>query len=271
MRPGLRRSRSIGGFDLAVGDEQAKAAQEIAKATGKGIDVVKGAGKFFNRIFGQGIEAKVGVWADNAIATRQMNAIDLAVKVQAKLDEAGITEIRALPMKVGFPLLEAASLEDDPMLQDMFVNLLASALNSSEDEIRKKYVTVLSEMSGSEALLLKFLFDHKYTEDAYPDHQKVSFGIKQYRAFTFFDLKRYAGAKEDDIRSLKRLGILKSVKVEMRLDFGADVNVRKRTTKFGIYPDIEQTAFTEFGIDLTTRVILGRAVGKDVKDAEREL
>ena len=212
------------------------------------------------QVFGQPIEDTVGrFWGDKIAADRRINAIDLAIKVQDKLDEAGITEIHALPNKVSVPLIEAATLEDNPDIKKMFVNLLASALNPSEEQIEKKYVSVLSEMSGNEAVLIKFLFAHKYTENAYPGRQSVSWGIKQYNVFKLGDLKRYANANEDDVRSLMRLGILKSIPIEMKLDYDSSrrslSGTSQRSTKFGVYPDAEQTSFTQFGIDLITRVI----------------
>lgn len=248
-----------------LGDEKAKAIQEVAKTTGKAISAAEKAGGFFSRIFGDGVEAKVGVWSDNAVAKRQINAIDLAVNVQAKLDEVGITEIRALPMKVGFPLIEHASLEEEDDLKEMFANLLLSALNPESESIEKKYVSVLSDMSSKEAILLKFLYEHKFTENGYPGHQKVSFGVKSYRSYRIGDINRYANASEDDVRSLMRMGILKSLRVDMNINFDSSnrslFGSRTKKPVYGIYTDIEQTAFTEFGIDFASRVIEGGSKG----------
>ena len=68
---------------VGMSDEEAKAAQEVAKAAGKAIDAADKAGGFFARVFGQPIEDTVGVFWGDPIRTRRFERrIDLALRAQ---------------------------------------------------------------------------------------------------------------------------------------------------------------------------------------------
>jgi hypothetical protein len=55
------------------------------------------------------------------------------------------------------PLLDHASLEDEPSLQEMWTSLLVNAVNPEKEVNNKVFVFLLSQISKSEALLLKKL------------------------------------------------------------------------------------------------------------------
>lgn len=62
---------------------------------------------------------------------------------------------RVIPIRVGFPAIEAASKEDDPDIQNMWANLLFEATNPSSDfEIQEIHVGILSQIDSVDALFL---------------------------------------------------------------------------------------------------------------------
>ena len=136
--------------------EAAKAAEEMAKATGKAIDAGRDAGGWLDKIFGSGIEHAVGRrWSDRELTKRIEAAIldwerlELLVhKAGTRLRAKGIQQTRLPAPKVVLPLLEHATME----------NLLATAMDPAEQQVQRKYVTTLAEMTGEDAVVLKALW-----------------------------------------------------------------------------------------------------------------
>jgi len=66
----------------------------------------------------------------------------------------------AVPLKVLFPLLDGAALEEDETLSTMWAALLANAADPKNTEhVRPSFVEALKHLSRSEALLLNGLYD----------------------------------------------------------------------------------------------------------------
>jgi Abortive infection alpha len=147
-------------------EETAKAAQELAKTTSKAIEATRDVGGFLDRVFGKAIEHAVGrLWTDRAMASRVEAAIydwarltTLLHNTEKKLHEKGITITRLVPPKIALPLLEHATMEHEDDLHELWENLLTSALNPSEEEIKRTYVSVLGELSAKDAHALKRLY-----------------------------------------------------------------------------------------------------------------
>ena len=93
--------------------ETAKAVQEVAKATGKAIDVGQKFGGFISRYVAGPIEQGMGIFDDKLKYMRWERQVRLMQRAEQLLREAGLTQpTRAIPLKLAVPLLEAASLED---------------------------------------------------------------------------------------------------------------------------------------------------------------
>jgi hypothetical protein len=83
---------------------------------------------------------------------RQFECLKKAEKMVTK---AGFTP-RAVPIKLLFPLLEGASLEENEDLHTMWAALLANAsLPGKVEKVRPAYIAILKQMAPDEALLLK--------------------------------------------------------------------------------------------------------------------
>jgi hypothetical protein len=61
--------------------------------------------------------------------------------------------------KVALALIENATVEYDDDLHTLWANLLATSLDAAADEIHKKYVSILSDLTSSDAKLLRALYD----------------------------------------------------------------------------------------------------------------
>lgn len=146
--------------------EGAKAAQEIAKATGEIIEAGRDAGGWLDRIFGRAIEDTVGQYWTDRIAARRIEAaiydwerlVKLLDGVEKKLRARGIETTRVVPPKIALPLLEHATMESEEDLHRLWENLLAAALDPSKEEIKKKYVSVLGELSARDAHVLRNMY-----------------------------------------------------------------------------------------------------------------
>ncbi len=132
----------------------AEATGEVAKTGGKVVDLTVGAGRFFDRVMGDIVEDGVGLVRDRLRFYRQERSEILAFEMEKRLLERGIGNPRAVPPKVALPLIEAASIEDEPTLSKLWVELLASAMDPSKPRVEKKFVSILQELSGEDARVL---------------------------------------------------------------------------------------------------------------------
>ena len=140
--------------------ESAKAAQEIAKTTAKGIDATAAFGKFIARFVSGPIEQGVGIFEDKLKYMRWERQVRLINRATEILSEVGLAEpTRAVPLKVAIPLFQAASIEDDDDLQDKWAALLVNAANADSGvEIHRVYVEILGQISPLEARILDKIY-----------------------------------------------------------------------------------------------------------------
>ncbi len=163
-------------------EETAKAAQELAKASSKAIDATRDVGGWLDRIFGKAIEHTVGrFWTDRAMASRVEAAIydwarltTLLHNTEKKLHKKGIKITRVVPPKIALPLLEHATMEHEDDLHELWENLLTSALDPSQAQIKRMYVSVLGELSAKDAHALRRLYAEwlYWEEREVPDYRR---------------------------------------------------------------------------------------------------
>ena len=111
-------------------DETAKATQEIAKTTRKALEVSEKVGSFVAKVIGQPLESAVGMLSDKLRYMRwerQLRMVDRCEEILKKRLVEG--KIRPVPPKLALPIMENASLEDNDELQNIWANLLSSALD----------------------------------------------------------------------------------------------------------------------------------------------
>ncbi|MBO0141587.1 hypothetical protein JZX87_10500 [Agrobacterium sp. Ap1] len=113
-----------------IGDEGFKAATEIAKTTGKAIDVGEKSGRYLAEIFQEAIAAYAGAAADSAVGFRIRNRASVAVKTEKHLSALGLdATFLTLDERAAIPLVDALSLESDDGLQDLWAAYISNAVD----------------------------------------------------------------------------------------------------------------------------------------------
>jgi Abortive infection alpha len=148
------------------GDEASKAVQEVAKTTGKAIGAIEKFGSFIARFVGGPLEQAAGIYEDKLKFMRwerqarlMERASELASQIGAKLP------FQPIPLKIAIPLLEAASLEDDDYLQDLWARLLVGAATKlAGASLTRAHVSILEQLSPLEALVLQTIYTLSYED-----------------------------------------------------------------------------------------------------------
>ena len=146
--------------------ETAKAVQEVAKTTSKAIDAGEKFGSFISRYVAGSIEQGMGIFEDKLKYMRWERQVRLMQRAEQLLLEAGLNRpTRAIPLKLAVPLLEAASLEDDDYLQDLWARLLVNAANGhSHMTLQRAYISVLDQITAFEAAILQKIYALPYEQ-----------------------------------------------------------------------------------------------------------
>ncbi|MEQ9095837.1 MAG: Abi-alpha family protein [Phycisphaerales bacterium] len=128
----------------------------VAGAAGAGFGVMKpmaeAASDLARRLLGRPFEVAGEMLGDQIYCWQCVNRIKILDKLSAKVRESN-TPVEALPPGFLVPALEAAGNTDHEGLQDLWANLLHSAIENSDDQ-SPMYVSILRQMGGAEALWL---------------------------------------------------------------------------------------------------------------------
>src|SRR3989442_604429 len=106
----------------ALAAKSGDAAVEVAKEEAKG---------FLQKLFGPSAEA---IGEDFALRHRERlfnNTVEVLSRAKLKVKAQGLSP-HEVPLKIINPLLEAASLEEEPDIQEMWGNLLAGVATGQE-------------------------------------------------------------------------------------------------------------------------------------------
>lgn len=144
-----------------MSDEEAKAVQEVAKATGKSVDLVRSTGKFLGQVLSDSMREVGGIVWDKAQYWRFLNQISIIDKVQKIRESRGIAG-KPVPMPPAFALqvLDAISLESEDQIQDLWAALIANASDpTTRIRIRKVFLEILRGFEPLDAKILDYLSD----------------------------------------------------------------------------------------------------------------
>lgn len=147
-------------------EEEAKAAQEIAKAASQGINALEKTGGYLSKYIDGTLEQAVGIVEDRLKYYRWERKIRLFDRANEFLKNRGITSPTApVPLKIALPILEAGSMEDDDDIQDIYAQILANAADIKfELKIKRTYIDVLQNLSGIEINILKGIYSFNFEE-----------------------------------------------------------------------------------------------------------
>lgn len=123
-------------------------------------------GGFISRFIEGSIEQGMGIFEDKLKYMRWERQVRLMQRADQLLKEIGLDKpTRPIPLKLAVPLLEAASLEDDDSLQDIWARLLVNAANgASRISLQRAFIVVLEQLTPLEAALLQKIYSLPYQE-----------------------------------------------------------------------------------------------------------
>ena len=189
-------------------DEEAKAVQEVAKATSKALEITEKVGPFLERVFGPLVENAVGVVSDRLRYYRLIRLYDLVHKTERVLAERNIKATRPVPPKLAVPLFGAATVEDDEALHDLWANLLATAMDPNAPQIKRSFIGILDQLEPSDARLLEFFYKTTLGEEAPAFGHLNAGGLNFYRTEMSARLDMDAEECEISLHNLDRLGCI---------------------------------------------------------------
>ena len=192
-------------------EESAKAVQEVAKTTGKVVDLVHDTGGFLAPHV-DGILAQVaGMFTDHLKYLRGVRLVRLSQRFQQELlGHGGVAAVRKLPLNFAIDALEQGAMEQDDDLQDIWARLLANAVDAtSEVQPRRAYISIIKDLSPLDALILEKIYavDQERHQKAIVTHELPS---RAYPAIDT-DLKTLAKPSEEvqvALANLERLGLI---------------------------------------------------------------
>lgn len=231
-------------------------------------NILAGAGSgilvpFVTRLLGPAVDELGSIWSDRVRMYRLSRQIGLLDTAQKMLVEAGV-EPKQVSLKTLLPLMENASVEDNPLLSHKWAALLANAADSrSSVEIKPVFSEILKQMSSNEAemfdIMFKYPFEYLDKEwDGRPDHFSELKFRNQYHRNTPISLyeiesrlKEQKGGLLDDFYTnidnmlRNRLLVIAEVEVTER---------EKARKKYAMYPDykkpkVERVFFTSLAYD----------------------
>lgn len=192
-------------------DETAKAVQEVAKTTGKVVDVVHDAGEFLAPHVDGVMAQVVNIITDHLRYVRGVRLVRLGQKFQQEvLARGGLTAVRKLPLNFAIDALEQGAMEEDDDLQDIWARLLANAVDATaEVQPRRAYISIIKDLSPLDALILERIYevDQELLQKAIVTHELPS------RAYPAIDIDLKTLPKPSDevqvaLANLERLGLI---------------------------------------------------------------
>lgn len=209
---------------------------QVAITTGEAIKAAEELGGFFNRIFGSLIEDSVGILADKVKYMRAERLAALQQKTEKKLQDSGVSQTVPVPPKIGIPLLEHASIEDNEPLHTKWANLLAHAMTPGQQEtVHKSFVSTLSELEPRDVLVF---------DEIVRQYLTLSEEEKKTALFSRDKIVSRLNINSEDVgmtlRNLIRLGCLKPGTISGGVMSGSHALTS--------YKDIELVGLTELGL-----------------------
>ncbi len=227
-------------------EEVAKAAAEAAKFGTKALDVSEKMTGFLAKVFKEPAEQAAGIISDKLKFLRWQRQVRMADEVQKMLEGRGVKETSAISPKFAVPMLEAASMEEEDGLQDLWVKLMANAMDPNfNEEVRFTYIDILKKLNSTDVKILDFFYK-VLKQDSKVDLAKVAdYSLKKEQ------IMNATGTSEDDYY------------VSIYNLFGAQcltAGVVKGGMSFGEYAatsylGAEQVAMTTLGLKLVEAAI----------------
>lgn len=128
--------------------------EKIIEAINLPKAVVDKADRFLSTLLGPAVRETGELFADKMRYRRFRNQVLILQKAEDLLSKSGL-KAKDVSLKTLVPLIEKSSLEEDPVLQDMWAALLANAtLSNAKTSLHAVCINVLNSISPFEAKML---------------------------------------------------------------------------------------------------------------------
>lgn len=206
-----------------------KQAKDLADATETSVEAVTNLARFLDGAFGNIISNSVGLLGDRLAYYRLTKAIALQEAVDAKLQERGVKK-KYIPVSFGLPVIENAIVEEEPVLQEKWANLLTNALDETyEKPMRRNFSTILADLEPVDARILDMIVKEYLSLSG--DKSAVLFELRKLIDST----KLSPAVTESAVRNLMRLGLFKPGVVSGGAKIGDhELSSYKDTKMFGV-------------------------------------
>jgi hypothetical protein len=115
-----------------------------------------------NKLAGPLSEEVGMLFGDKVRVYRVKNWIRTTLKTERLLREAGLSP-NAVPPRLFLPIMEASSVEENELLQDMWAGLLATA-SQETDDISPSFIETMKQLTPNEARFLQGLYEDSLRE-----------------------------------------------------------------------------------------------------------
>lgn len=153
-----------------LGPEALNTAKAIVKATGQAMEVVQKVSKCVSLFIDGPLEQGIGIVNDRFKYMRWERQVRLVDRAHHFMAERGSRmRFRSVPLNVAIPIFEAASLEEDNDLQDLWARLLVNAADAESGvEVKRGLASILQDFSHMEVRLLQKIHDAPPKESGVP-------------------------------------------------------------------------------------------------------
>jgi hypothetical protein len=128
----------------------------LAKAAESGTDALSKEAQGFIKSIVRPAAAEIGqTLKDQIAAYRYNNLVKIVVRAKEKVKDAKLS-VSEVPLKIIHPMLEAASLEEEPNVQEMWSNLVA-ATSTGQVPFASAFVEIMRQLSPEEGRFIQLL------------------------------------------------------------------------------------------------------------------
>lgn len=153
--------------------------------------------------------------------------------MEEKLRKRG-TKKRYVALAFGLPIIEKATIEDEPVLQEKWANLLANARDATYDQPLRRFTSILADMEAVDAQILDLLVREHLVSGKMPEQLFVMEKL-------VVNTRIPANVCENAVRNLITLGLLKPGVVTGGILMGEHA--------VSSYKDTEMFGVTQMGVD----------------------
>lgn len=137
---------------------------DIPPGSAEATEVAAAANRLAERLFGPAVTNLGEIAGDWVRLWRMANLAAISRPVDRMTERRGLdpAEARRVALSVGLPLLEKASLQDDPFLQEWWAGLIAGAGADDEEGfgLDAVYVTAMAQLTRLDCEILTYVCEH---------------------------------------------------------------------------------------------------------------